>query len=416
MYIDQEDIDKHLSAKPFKLISEAADELGVEAYVIGGYVRDIFLRRPSKDIDVVAVGSGIELAKAVAHKLGRKAHISIFKNFGTAQVKAGDLEVEFVGARKESYTHDSRKPVVEDGTLEDDQNRRDFTINALALCLNGKRFGELIDPFDGLTDMGITMSEVFEALNENNVNTGGAYIEKKHMANFIRGEGLVKSLDDIKNIVVKKENEIPILIRDVAEDVRYGEQVRYGAFTQDGHEAVGGMILMLKGANSNKVVKAVKERMVSVQKSLPANITIEPFLDRSNLIGRTTSTIARNLIEGALIVIFVLVILLGSIRGGIITASVIPLALLFAFILMRIFGVWANLMSLGAIDFGIIVDGAVIIVEGITNKIESRMKKQAQFSQEIMDNISYDSASTMYALLLMAQSKGSLPECISAER
>jgi len=153
MYIDQEDIDKHLSAKPFKLISEAADELGVEAYVIGGYVRDIFLRRPSKDIDVVAVGSGIELAKAVAHKLGRKAHISIFKNFGTAQVKAGDLEVEFVGARKESYTHDSRKPVVEDGTLEDDQNRRDFTINALALCLNGKRFGELIDPFDGLTDM-----------------------------------------------------------------------------------------------------------------------------------------------------------------------------------------------------------------------------------------------------------------------
>jgi len=246
-----------------------------------------------------------------------------------------------------------------------------------------------------LNAMGITMSEVFEALNENNVNTGGAYIEKKHMANFIRGEGLVKSLDDIKNIVVKKENEIPILIRDVAEDVRYGEQVRYGAFTQDGHEAVGGMILMLKGANSNKVVKAVKERMVSVQKSLPANITIEPFLDRSNLIGRTTSTIARNLIEGALIVIFVLVILLGSIRGGIITASVIPLALLFAFILMRIFGVWANLMSLGAIDFGIIVDGAVIIVEGITNKIESRMKKQAQFSQEIMDNISYDSASTM---------------------
>jgi len=153
MYIDQKDIDKHLSAKPFKLISEAADELGMEAYVIGGYVRDIFLRRPSKDIDVVAVGSGIELAKAVSRKLGRGAHISIFKNFGTAQVKAGDLEVEFVGARKESYTHDSRKPVVEDGTLEDDQNRRDFTINALALCLNSKRFGELIDPFDGLTDM-----------------------------------------------------------------------------------------------------------------------------------------------------------------------------------------------------------------------------------------------------------------------
>ena len=153
MYIEQEDILKHISAKPFHLISEAADELGVEAYVIGGYVRDIFLHRPSKDIDVVAIGSGIELAKAVARKLGRGAYLSVFKNFGTAQVKAGDLELEFVGARKESYTHDSRKPIVEDGTLEDDQNRRDFTINALALCLNKDRYGELVDPFDGLTDM-----------------------------------------------------------------------------------------------------------------------------------------------------------------------------------------------------------------------------------------------------------------------
>ncbi|MFA6875714.1 MAG: CusA/CzcA family heavy metal efflux RND transporter, partial [Parabacteroides sp.] len=225
--------------------------------------------------------------------------------------------------------------------------------------------------------------------------TGGAYIEKNHMANFIRGEGLVKSIDDIKSIVVKKENNIPILIRDVAEDVKFGEQVRYGAFTQDGHEAVGGMILMLKGANSEKVVRDVKERIKSVQKSLPAGIEIKPFLDRSNLIERTTSTIARNLIEGALIVIFVLILLLGSIRGGLITASVIPLALLFAFIMMRLFGVWANLMSLGAIDFGIIVDGAVIIVEGITHKIESRMKKKMNFNQETMNTISYDSASTM---------------------
>ena len=153
MYIDQEDILNHISAKPFRIISEAADELGVEAYVIGGYVRDIFLYRPSKDIDVVAVGSGIELAKAVANKLGKKTHLSVFKNFGTAQVKSGDLEIEFVGARKESYSHDSRKPIVEDGTLEDDQNRRDFTINALALCLNKDRYGELVDPFGGLDDM-----------------------------------------------------------------------------------------------------------------------------------------------------------------------------------------------------------------------------------------------------------------------
>lgn len=153
MYINEDDILKHISAKPFHLISEAAAELGVEVYVIGGYVRDIFLNRPSKDIDVVAVGSGIELAKAVARKWGRGAYLSVFKNFGTAQVKAGDLELEFVGARKESYSRDSRKPIVEDGTLEDDQNRRDFTINALALCLNKDRYGELVDPFGGLDDM-----------------------------------------------------------------------------------------------------------------------------------------------------------------------------------------------------------------------------------------------------------------------
>ena len=153
MYIRKEELLEHISSKPFQIASEAADELGLEAYVIGGYVRDIYLNRPSKDIDIVAVGSGIELAKLVAKKLGRGAHLSVFKNFGTAQVKCGDLELEFVGARKESYSHDSRKPIVEDGTLEDDQNRRDFTINALALCLNKARYGELVDPFGGLDDM-----------------------------------------------------------------------------------------------------------------------------------------------------------------------------------------------------------------------------------------------------------------------
>lgn len=153
MYLTEQKLQSHLSSPSFRLVSEAADELGLEAYVIGGYVRDIFLNRPSKDIDIVAVGSGIELAKAVARKLGKRATLSVFKNFGTAQVKAGDLELEFVGARRESYSHDSRKPIVEDGTLEDDQNRRDFTINALALCLNKDRFGELIDPFGGLDDM-----------------------------------------------------------------------------------------------------------------------------------------------------------------------------------------------------------------------------------------------------------------------
>ena len=137
----------------FHLIGDTADELGMECYVVGGYVRDIFLERPSDDIDVVVVGSGIELASALKRKMGRRAHLSVFKNFGTAQVKCGEMELEFVGARKESYSHDSRKPIVEDGTLEDDQNRRDFTINAMAICLNKKRFGELVDPFNGIADL-----------------------------------------------------------------------------------------------------------------------------------------------------------------------------------------------------------------------------------------------------------------------
>ncbi len=142
-----------LDKEIFHKISEAADSLGVECYVVGGYVRDLFLERPSNDIDVVVVGSGIRVADELRKSLGKKAHISVFRNFGTAQVKYKNTEVEFVGARKESYTHDSRKPIVEDGTLEDDQNRRDFTINALAVCLNKERFGELVDPFDGIYDM-----------------------------------------------------------------------------------------------------------------------------------------------------------------------------------------------------------------------------------------------------------------------
>jgi putative nucleotidyltransferase with HDIG domain len=152
LYSDEE-LAEILDQDIFHQISEAADRLGLECYVVGGYVRDIFLERPSNDIDVVVVGSGISVAKELKRMLGHKAHLSVFKNFGTAQVKFHDTEVEFVGARKESYSHDSRKPIVEDGTLEDDQNRRDFTINAMAICLNKSRFGELVDPFNGLADL-----------------------------------------------------------------------------------------------------------------------------------------------------------------------------------------------------------------------------------------------------------------------
>ncbi len=151
--LTQEDLKRCFADKLFHQISDTADELGLECYVVGGYVRDLFLQRPSKDIDVVVVGSGIRMAEALKEKLGKGAHLSVFRNFGTAQVKYHQTEVEFVGARKESYQHDSRKPIVEDGTLEDDQNRRDFTINALAVCLNKARYGELVDPFNGLEDM-----------------------------------------------------------------------------------------------------------------------------------------------------------------------------------------------------------------------------------------------------------------------
>lgn len=153
MYVSTEDIKSYLDKEIFKIISEVADEMQLECYVIGGTVRDFFLYRPSTDIDIVAIGKGVELAKAVASRLGKRTKISIFKNFGTAQIKYKNYEVEFVGARKESYTHDSRKPIVEDGTLDDDQKRRDFTINAMAFCLNSDRFGELLDPFNGMQDL-----------------------------------------------------------------------------------------------------------------------------------------------------------------------------------------------------------------------------------------------------------------------
>ncbi len=228
----------------------------------------------------------------------------------------------------------------------------------------GKQYEVSIDP-EKLRSMGLTISDVFDALESNNQNTGGAYIEKNFQANFIRGEGLMRSLDDIKNTVVTNKAGQPVFIRDVAE-VKYGSFLRYGAFTKDGKgEAVGGIVMMLKGENSNDVINRVKERMELIKKSLPEGVQIKSFLDRSKLIKSTTSTVAENLSIGALIVIFVLVLFLGNIRGGLIVATTIPLALLFAFIMMHWFGVWANLMSLGAIDFGILVDGAVIIVESM---------------------------------------------------
>ncbi|MDV7187739.1 CusA/CzcA family heavy metal efflux RND transporter [Lutibacter sp. TH_r2] len=257
-----------------------------------------------------------------------------------------------------------------------------------------KQYEVAVDPND-LKSIGLTISDVFEALEANNQNTGGAYIEKNHQANFIRGEGLVRSLEDIKKITVKTVNNIPVTINDIA-TVQFGAAIRYGALTQDGEgEVVGGLVMMLKGANSNDVIDNVKERMELIQESLPEGVVIEPLLDRSKLIGETTSTVSNNLIEGALIVIFVLIFLLGNWRGGLIVASTIPLSLLFAFILMNVFDVWANLMSLGAIDFGIIVDGAVIIVETTVFLIASQVLKKKKLSSKERDSMASSASKKM---------------------
>ncbi len=247
-----------------------------------------------------------------------------------------------------------------------------------------KQYEVAVNP-DRLVAMGVTIPEIFTALEKNNENTGGAYIDKKPNAYFIRGIGLVSSFEDIKNIVVKTNpNGIPILIKDVAE-VQFGSAVRYGAMTYNGEaDVVGGVVMMLKGANSAEVVTRVKEKMLTIQKSLPDDVIIEPYLDRTDLVNRAISTVQTNLIEGALIVIFVLVLFLGNFRAGLIVASAIPLSMLFALGMMNIFGVSANLMSLGAIDFGLIVDGAVIIVEATMHHLGLR-KTKGKLTQEEMD-------------------------------
>lgn len=245
-----------------------------------------------------------------------------------------------------------------------------------------------------LNSLNITVSDIYNALEKNNANTGGSYIEQRSNAYFIRGLGQVKTLEDIEHIIVKNRNNAPVVIGDIAK-VQYGSANRYGAVTRNGQgEVVAGVVLMLKGENFNKVNKRVKERMAQVQKSLPEGVVIEPFIDRTELVGRAMGTVERNLIEGGLIVVFVLVLLLGNLRAGLVVASVIPLAMLFAVTLMYIFGVSGNLMSLGAIDFGLIVDGAVIIVEAIVHRISAGHRSdKPELSQGEMNEEVYAAAS-----------------------
>lgn len=224
---------------------------------------------------------------------------------------------------------------------------------------------------DQLNASGVSVSEVFDALQRNNANTGGSYIEENSNQYYIRGIGVVKNLEDVANITVKTVDGTPVKVGDVAK-VQLGHATRFGAVTRNGEgEVVAGIAIMLKGENFQEVIKNVKERINQIQKSLPEGVVIEPFIDRTNLVDRVEGTIARNLIEGGLIVIFVLVIFLGNWRAGLVVASVIPLSMLFAFGMMKTFGIDGNLMSLGAIDFGMIVDSAVIIVEAVVTHINT---------------------------------------------
>lgn len=251
---------------------------------------------------------------------------------------------------------------------------------------------------DQLNASGVSVNEVFEALQRNNANTGGSYIEQNSNQYYIRGIGVVKNLEDVANITVKTVDGIPVKVGDVAK-VQLGHATRFGAVTRNGEgEVVAGIAIMLKGENFQEVSKNVKERINQIQKSLPEGVVIEPFIDRTNLVDRVEGTIARNLIEGGLIVIFVLVIFLGNWRAGLVVASVIPLSMLFAFGMMKTFGIDGNLMSLGAIDFGMIVDSAVIIVEAVVTHINTGHFSQPEVRAAYLAQCQNGGAATPFAL------------------
>ena len=251
---------------------------------------------------------------------------------------------------------------------------------------------------DQLNASGVSVSEVFDALQRNNANTGGSYIEQNSNQYYIRGIGVVKNLEDVANITVKTVDGTPVKVGDVAK-VQLGHATRFGAVTRNGEgEVVAGIAIMLKGENFQEVIKNVKERINQIQKSLPEGVVIEPFIDRTELVDRVEGTIARNLIEGGLIVIFVLVIFLGNWRAGLVVASVIPLSMLFAFGMMKTFGIDGNLMSLGAIDFGMIVDSAVIIVEAVVTHINTGHFSQPEVRAAYLAQCQNGGAATPFAL------------------
>ena len=316
----------------------------------------------------------IYLARQLVSEYLREAGENIPNGLGTpvmAPISTGLGEIyQYVVRPEEGY--EDQYSATELRTIQDWIVRRQLSGIAGVVEVNTmggylKQYEVAIDP-DLLKSVGITIGEVFTALENSNENTGGAYIEKGPRTYYIRTDGIVQSLDDIRKIVVDVRAGRPILIEDVA-TVQFGRAPRYGALVRNGEEAVGGRVMMLKGANSAAVTERVRERVEQIQESLPEGVVIEPYLVRDKLVSTAIGTVEKNLIEGALIVIFILVLLLGNWRASLIVASVIPLALLFAISMMNLLGISANLMSLGAIDFGLIVDGAVIIVESIVHRL-----------------------------------------------
>ncbi len=315
------------------------------------------------------------------------------------------------------YTLDIKDGFENKYTATDLRTIQDWVIKRRLSGINGvveinswggylKQYEVSIDP-TRLVAMGITLMEVFNALESNNDISGGSYIEKTNQSYFIRGDGQVKSIEDIENIIVKSNSGTPVLIKNIAQ-VKFGHANRYGAITANGKgETILGQVMMLKNANSKEVINEVKSRVEDIQKNLPEGVFINPIVDRSELVAKTSFTVIENLILGALIVMLTVILLLGNVRSALVITSVIPLALLFTISMMFIFGIDANLMSLGALDFGIIIDGAVIIVEFIVLKIVSNKKEIESVNGEersgIMDSLSFSGASKMMKSAIFGQ-------------
>lgn len=351
----------------------------------------------------IVFNEDVDLYLARQQVAERLQNVDIPKELGTpemAPISTGLGEIyQYILRPKKGYEH--RYNAMELRTIQDWIVRRQLlgTEGVADVASFGgelKQYEVAVNPSQ-LTAMGVTMQEVFEALEKNNQNTGGAYIEKGPSVLFIRTEGLVGKVDDIENTVIRNlPDGTPILIKNIG-TVQYGKAIRYGAMTYNGEgEVAGAVVMMMKGENSNEVIANVKKRIAEIEKTLPEGVKLDPFLDRTKMVNNAIGTVSKNLIEGALIVIFVLVLFLGNLRAGFIVASVIPLSMLFAIIMMNIFGVSGNLMSLGALDFGLIVDGAVIIVEAVLHRLHHLKAFQGKrVSQAFMDDEVYTSASKM---------------------